>query len=101
MASFLAMTGWVHGTSFHKSVWRIMLKIPYGQTLTYGAIAMILTAVVIWYVLNRTAFGRHVYATGDDDEAARLAGINTRGVFIAVCAEKSKYALGLVSSPVS
>lgn len=28
-----------HGTAFHKSVWRIMLKIPYGKTLTYGEIA--------------------------------------------------------------
>ncbi len=33
-----------HGTSFHKSVWRIMLKIPYGQTLTYGEIAKRLDA---------------------------------------------------------
>lgn len=33
-----------HGTAFHKSVWRIMLKIPYGQTLTYGAIAKRLDA---------------------------------------------------------
>ena len=32
------------GTSFHKSVWKIMLKIPYGQTLTYGEIAKRLDA---------------------------------------------------------
>ncbi len=32
---------------------------------------------LVWYVLNRTAFGRHVYATGDDPDAARLAGIDT------------------------
>src|SRR5690606_21259094 len=38
----------------------------------------------IWYILNRTAFGRHVYATGDDPEAARLAGINTTGTLLAV-----------------
>ena len=30
---------------------------------------MILLAVLIWYVLNRTAFGRHIYATGDDPDA--------------------------------
>lgn len=28
-----------HGTSFQKKVWQAMLKIPYGQTLTYGEIA--------------------------------------------------------------
>ena len=38
----------------------------------------------VWYALNRTAFGRHVYATGDDAEAARLAGIDTRGTVLAV-----------------
>ncbi|MGB3538582.1 MAG: ABC transporter permease [Mesorhizobium sp.] len=60
------------------------IRLGGGAVLTYGAIAMILISVIIWYVLNRTAFGRHVYATGDDPEAARLAGINTRGTLIAV-----------------
>ena len=39
---------------------------------------------MVWYVLNRTAFGRHVYATGDDPEAARLAGINTDRTLLSV-----------------
>ncbi|HEY6633487.1 MAG TPA: ABC transporter permease [Rhizobiaceae bacterium] len=55
-----------------------------GAVLTYGSILMIAIAGVVWYMLNRTAFGRHVYATGDDPEAARLAGINTRNTLIAV-----------------
>ena len=37
-------------------------------------------------MLNRTAFGRHVYATGDDPDAARLSGINTDRTLIAVYA---------------
>jgi fructose transport system permease protein len=60
------------------------MRLGGGAVLTYGAILMILIAIVVWYVLNRTAFGRHVYATGDDPEAARLAGINTRNTLIAV-----------------
>jgi fructose transport system permease protein len=36
------------------------------------------------YVLTNTAWGRHVYATGDDREAARLAGINTTRVLVSV-----------------
>ncbi|UVK44441.1 ABC transporter permease [Mesorhizobium sp. AR07] len=60
------------------------IRLGGGAVLTYGTIAMILTAIIIWYALNRTAFGRHVYATGDDAESARLAGINTRGTLIAV-----------------
>ena len=55
-----------------------------GAVLTYGSILMIAIAAFVWYLLNRTAFGRHVYATGDDPEAARLAGINTRNTLIAV-----------------
>jgi fructose transport system permease protein len=35
-------------------------------------------------VLTRTAFGRHIYATGDDPDAARLSGINTDRVLLAV-----------------
>jgi fructose transport system permease protein len=56
----------------------------HGALITYGSILMILLAVLMWYVLSRTAFGRHVYATGDDPEAARLAGINTRNTLIGV-----------------
>ncbi|MEQ1938355.1 ABC transporter permease [Mesorhizobium sp. CN5-321] len=62
------------------------IRLGGGAVLTYGAILMILLAVAVWYILNRTAFGRHVYATGDDPEAARLAGINTRNTLIAVYA---------------
>ena len=31
------------GTSFQKEVWNILLTIPYGQTITYGEIAAVLT----------------------------------------------------------
>jgi len=57
-----------------------------GAVITYGTILMVIIAIVVWYVLNRTAFGRHVYATGDDPESARLAGINTNRTLVAVYA---------------
>jgi fructose transport system permease protein len=64
---------------------RIQIATPWGNApITYGSILMILLAVLIWYVLNRTAFGRHVYATGDDPDSARLAGINTNRTLLAV-----------------
>lgn len=40
--------------------------------------------VGLTFVLNRTAFGRHIYAIGGNVEAARRAGINVAGVKI-VC----------------
>lgn len=38
------------------------------------------------FVLNKTAFGRHVYATGDNEEAAWLSGVNVGRVKLAVFA---------------
>ena len=55
-----------------------------GAVLTAGSLLMIAVAIFIWYMLNRTAFGRHVYATGDDSEAVRLAGINSAATLIKV-----------------
>ncbi|WP_313193406.1 ABC transporter permease [Shinella zoogloeoides] len=56
----------------------------FGATLTYGSILLLLLVAVAWYVLNRTPFGKHVYAIGDDAEAAQLAGINIRRTLTAV-----------------
>ena len=38
----------------------------------------------VWYLLSRTAFGRHVYATGDDPASARLAGIQVDRTLVKV-----------------
>lgn len=42
--------------------------------------------IVIWLVLSRTKFGRHVYATGGNITAASFSGINVDRVRIAVYA---------------
>jgi len=39
-----------------------------------------------WVVLNHTRFGRHVYALGDNEEAARLMGLNVGRVTMGVYA---------------
>jgi fructose transport system permease protein len=62
----------------------IQLDFLRGWVFTWGSILMIVTAIVVWYVLSKTAFGRHVYATGDDPDSARLAGISTGRTLIAV-----------------
>ena len=56
----------------------------FGARLTYGSVLMLLMFAAFWYILNWTAFGRHVYATGDDPDAARLAGIQTRRTLLSV-----------------
>lgn len=55
-----------------------------GFRLTYGSIIMLLLFAFFFYALSRTAWGKHVYATGDDIEAARLAGIRTNRVLFSV-----------------
>lgn len=55
-----------------------------GAVFTYGVVAMVLLVAVLWYVLNHTAWGRHVYAVGDDPDAAELAGVNVKRMLISV-----------------
>jgi fructose transport system permease protein len=59
--------------------------IDVGDTrITYGSILMLALFAVFWWVLKNTAWGRHVYAVGDDAEAARLAGVRTNRVLLSV-----------------
>jgi fructose transport system permease protein len=55
-----------------------------GFRLTYGSLIMLALFGFFFYALSRTAWGKHVYATGDDIEAARLAGIRTDRVLFSV-----------------
>jgi len=55
-----------------------------GFSLTWGTIIMLLLFAIFFYSLGSTSWGKHVYATGDDVEAARLAGIRTDRVLLSV-----------------
>src|SRR4051794_3138797 len=55
-----------------------------GFRVTYGSIVMLVLFAYFFYALRSTAWGKHVYATGDDIEAARLAGIRTNRVLFSV-----------------
>jgi fructose transport system permease protein len=52
--------------------------------ITYGSILMLVLFAAFAWVLKNTAWGRHVYATGDDAEAARLSGVRTNRVLLSV-----------------
>lgn len=49
-------------------------------------VVLIIAYAIFWVVLNYTRFGRHVFAVGDNDEAARLMGLNINRVTILVYA---------------
>ncbi|TMM55433.1 ABC transporter permease [Sulfitobacter sabulilitoris] len=55
-----------------------------GAVFTLGVVFMLLLVLVLAYVLKHTAWGRHVYAVGDDPEAAELSGVNVRRTLISV-----------------
>ena len=52
--------------------------------IAFGALAMLLLYGLAHAVLRETAAGRHVYAVGNNLEAARLSGINTNRVLLSV-----------------
>lgn len=49
-----------------------------------AVIILVLTVIVAAAVLNRTPFGRHVYAVGGNDEVARLSGISPNRIKVYV-----------------
>ena len=55
-----------------------------GAVFTYGVIFMVLLVILLAYVLRHTAWGRHVYAVGDDPDAAELSGVKVNRVLISV-----------------
>ena len=57
-----------------------------GAVFTYGVVFMVILVIVLAYALRATAWGRHVYAVGDDPEAAELSGVNVKRTLITVYA---------------
>lgn len=55
-----------------------------GAVFTVGVVFMVLLVVLLAYILKHTAWGRHVYAVGDDPDAAELSGVNVKGTLISV-----------------
>jgi fructose transport system permease protein len=55
-----------------------------GTSITYASVVMFGLYGVAWYVLSQTGAGRHVYAIGNNAEAARLSGIRTRRLLLSV-----------------
>jgi ribose transport system permease protein len=45
-------------------------------------VALVLTSLVMWVVLHRSVFGRHLFATGRNETAARYSGIKVQRVIV-------------------
>ena len=66
----------VSGLPDFMTAWGNTFKIS-GTAFTYGTVLMLVLFAVAWYILKQTPRGRHVYAIGNNKEAARLVGIPT------------------------
>ena len=45
-------------------------------------VIFIVLAVVMWFVLHRSVYGRYLMAVGRNEQAARFSGINTRQIIV-------------------
>ncbi|KAF0674838.1 ABC transporter permease [Profundibacterium mesophilum] len=55
-----------------------------GAVFTVGVVFMVALVALLAYALRQTAWGRHVYAVGDDIEAAQLSGVQVNRVLMSV-----------------
>jgi fructose transport system permease protein len=55
-----------------------------GTDVTHGSVLMLVLFAFFAYVLDQTAWGRHVLAVGNNSEAARLTGIPTRRLIMGI-----------------
>lgn len=60
------------------------LDLIWQTKITYGVLVLIGLTFILAYMLRSTAWGRHVYAVGDDPEAAELAGVNVKRTLMSV-----------------
>lgn len=55
----------------------------FGQISLLVVIAIVAVAVV-WFVLNRTVFGKNIYIVGGNPEAAKVSGVNVNKIIMSV-----------------
>lgn len=72
-----ATAGFPFGASYPGLEW-LTLGRSFG--VPHSFFAMLLVAVIAWVVLHRSVFGRHLYAVGKNEEAARYSGVRTARV---------------------
>ncbi|MFC6852127.1 ABC transporter permease [Aquipuribacter hungaricus] len=90
---FFALNLWLSGSATVRgsdmSPWLLVMGETFpvlGARFTLGSVVLLLTCLVLAYALRQTGWGRHVYAIGDDREAARLSGIRVDRMLLSVYA---------------
>jgi ribose transport system permease protein len=102
----LAVISWISKGEPITIIQRGFAKLGTGQLagVSYPVFIAAVVSLAIWYVLEHTSYGRRVYATGANPEAARLAGIRTSRVIMGAtitCGVLSAFAGTLQASQLS
>ncbi|MCD1634778.1 ABC transporter permease [Martelella mediterranea] len=88
-AAPISQLGEAFGVLGNGALFRHVEKLPNGLSrvvfpgIPYPAILLLIVAICGAYLLRRRALGRHIYATGSNEEAARLSGVNVDATKIA------------------
>jgi len=72
-----ATAGFPFGASYPELEW---LTVGRSFGIPHSFFALLLVGVVAWFVLHRSVFGRHLYAVGKNEDAARYSGVRTSAV---------------------
>jgi ribose transport system permease protein len=72
------------GTPGHNILTGLPLPFVGRAGIYYPVLALVVVVVVFQLMLSKSKFGRHIYAVGGNETAARLSGVNTTYVKIAV-----------------
>ena len=52
--------------------------------VTVGVVMVLLLYAIVGFALTQTAWGRHIFAVGDDAESARLSGVASKRILLSV-----------------
>jgi fructose transport system permease protein len=55
-----------------------------GFSITVGVLMVLALYCIVGFALTQTAWGRHIFAVGDDLEAARLSGVASKRILLSV-----------------
>ena len=61
----------------------ILSRFRIGGQVSFLVVIALVVMAVVWFILNRTTFGKNIYITGGNKEAAKVSGINVNKVIIA------------------
>lgn len=79
-STLVGLTAWVSNNRTIAGLddgFKALVNTPVIGSITLGPVYLLVIAVVLWFVLEHTPLGRYLYATGGNQDAARLAGVPT------------------------